>query len=144
MEILGFQVGELNMALDIREVQEILEKKNLVQVPGSPSYIEGVFNLRGNIIPLIDLRKKLGEKYTEEENECSFLVVQVEGGRTVALKVEKIIGTFDVSEMSEKVIHHALKKGLKKVFFKGTCELGNKRFFLIDIEKFLGDTKEDL
>ena len=64
MKILIFSVGEKDYGADIAQVREVIRKRKVTPVPEAASFVEGVISLRGRVIPLISLRKKLGMKYT--------------------------------------------------------------------------------
>ena len=69
IQLVGFIVGEEEFAIPILSIQEIIKPISCTRVPQTPTYILGVFNLRGSVIPLIDLRARFGltpEKHTEE------------------------------------------------------------------------------
>lgn len=69
IQLVGFIVGEEEFAIPILSIQEIIKPISCTRVPQTPSYILGVFNLRGSVIPLIDLRARFGltsQKHTEE------------------------------------------------------------------------------
>ncbi|MGB6979711.1 MAG: chemotaxis protein CheW, partial [Candidatus Acidiferrales bacterium] len=62
LQIVGFRVGRETFGLPISLVREIVRVPEITAVPNAPDYIEGVINLRGRIIPVVDLRKRFGEK----------------------------------------------------------------------------------
>ena len=62
LQIVGFRVGNETFGVPIQSVHEIVRMMEITNVPDAPIYIEGVINLRGKIIPVIDLRKRFGER----------------------------------------------------------------------------------
>ena len=65
IQIVGFRIGRETFGLPIAMVREIVRVPEITSVPNAPDYIEGVINLRGRIIPVVDLRKRFGEKVIE-------------------------------------------------------------------------------
>ena len=74
-----FYLGDELYGLPITAIQEIIRLKRITPVPGADSYIEGVTNLRGRIIPVLDLRRRLGLETREPTPETRIIVIEVEG-----------------------------------------------------------------
>ena len=82
MQLVGFEVGKEIFGVDILMVREIIRSAPITPVPNSPEFVEGVINLRGDIIPVIDLRKRLN-LYTDEMQDNNWiLILEVEGSVT--------------------------------------------------------------
>ncbi len=60
MQIVNFTIGEVNYGVPVEQVREVRDMQTVTPVPGSPAFVEGVTNLRGQIITVMDLRKRLG------------------------------------------------------------------------------------
>lgn len=85
IQVVGFRVGRENFGVPIGFVHEIVRPMDITAVPDSPDYIEGVINLRGKIIPVIDLRKRFGEKEISAGKKNRILVSEIDS---------KIVGLF--------------------------------------------------
>src|SRR5438034_9938631 len=79
LQVVSFHVGEEEFGLDILRVQEIIRVQRLTRVPNSHKFGDGVINLRGRVIPVIDLRKRVGIDGTDEGNETHNVEVDVKG-----------------------------------------------------------------
>ena len=79
VQLVGFIVGDEEYAIPILNIQEIIKPIEYTRVPSVPNYVLGVFNLRGSVIPLIDLRKKFSLKC--RKTECKYEVYRDERGR---------------------------------------------------------------
>src|SRR3989304_3855749 len=90
LQIVTFRVGSENYGLHIRRVQEIIRVIEAVKVPKAPAYVEGVINLRGKIIPIIDLRKRMMKVITCYSDASRIIVVDT-GGRLAGLVVDAVI-----------------------------------------------------
>ena len=78
LHLVGFSVGRETFGVPIASVREIVRVPEITAVPDVPDYIEGVINLRGRIIPVIDLRKRLGEKDIRPSKKNRVLVVELD------------------------------------------------------------------
>ncbi len=76
-QVVSFEIGSEEYAVDILEVQEIIRMVEITPVPKAPYYVEGVINLRGKVIPIIDLRLRFGLSATERTKETRIVVVDV-------------------------------------------------------------------
>src|SRR3989304_7699700 len=90
LQIVTFRVGSEDYGLHIMRVQEIIRVIEAVKVPKAPAYVEGVINLRGKIIPIIDLRKRMRKAITCYSDASRIIVVDT-GGRLAGLVVDAVI-----------------------------------------------------
>ncbi len=79
LQLVTFKLGSEEFAVDILKVQEINKMMNITKIPNAPAFIEGVINLRGKIIPIVDLRKRLGFKDQEYDKSTRIIVVELDG-----------------------------------------------------------------
>ena len=79
LQLVTFNIGNEEFGIDIKTVQEINRMIDITKIPNAPSYVEGVVNLRGKIIPVVSLRKKLGFDEAEWDKSTRIMVVEVEG-----------------------------------------------------------------
>ena len=78
VQLVGFVVGEEEYAIPILNIQEIIKPIEYTRVPSVPDYVLGVFNLRGNVIPLIDLRKRFSLNVTKQSPSTRYIVMKDE------------------------------------------------------------------
>src|ERR1700687_6440135 len=78
LQVVGFRIGDETFGVRISTVREIVRVPEITVVPNAPDYIEGVINLRGRIIPVMDLRKRFGAKDVEPNKRNRILVVEGE------------------------------------------------------------------
>lgn len=90
LQVVTFRVGNEDYGLHIMRVQEIIRVIEAVKVPKAPAYVEGVINLRGKIIPVIDLRKRMMKAITCYSDASRIIVVDT-GGRLAGLVVDAVI-----------------------------------------------------
>ena len=89
MQLVGFTLGEEDFGVDILNVQEINRMTEITKIPSTPEFVKGVINLRGNVIPVIDLRNRLGMLEKEHDKQTRIIVADV-GERTVGLVVDAV------------------------------------------------------
>ena len=88
-QLCTFRIAGEDYALDIMRVREIIHPQPITPVPRAPAFVEGVFRLRGDVIPVIDVRKRFGLPATPATRKSRFLVVNV-AGRRIALIVDEV------------------------------------------------------
>jgi purine-binding chemotaxis protein CheW len=89
VELCAFRVGEEEYVIDIRRIREIVQPLPIVAVPRAPEWMEGVVSLRGEVIPVLDVRRRLGLLPAAPTRRTKLLVVHV-AGRVVALLVDGV------------------------------------------------------
>ena len=89
MQLVSFRLGQEEFGLDILRVQEINRMVNITQVPQSPHYCEGIINLRGKVIPVINLRKKFDMEVLEWNKMTRILVCDVDG-KVIGMIVDSV------------------------------------------------------
>ncbi|HVH87040.1 MAG TPA: chemotaxis protein CheW, partial [Terriglobales bacterium] len=87
LQIVGFRIGKETFGVPINLIHEIVRLPEITAVPDAPEYVEGVINLRGKIISIIDLRKRFGEKRIERTRKNRILVAEIDH-RMVGLIVD--------------------------------------------------------
>ena len=95
LELISFEIGDQEFCIDIRTVREIRGWTAATPLPQAPDYIRGVINLRGSIMPVIDLRARLGLGLTEPSSRHVIVVVQ-ESERCAGLLVDGVQETFTI------------------------------------------------
>ena len=76
VQIVGFMVGDEEFAVPILSIQEIIKPIEYTRVPKTPAYVLGVFNLRGSVLPLVDLRMKFGLSKSQENEDTRYMVIK--------------------------------------------------------------------
>ncbi len=89
-QIVAFRVGEEVFGLEIGNVREVIEYREVTPVPRAPEFVAGIISLRGTILPVVDLRKRIGMEPTEPSPETVILVLEVDG-RRVGLVADRIL-----------------------------------------------------
>ena len=145
-QYLTFSLGGEPFALDVAHVREILEFTNITKVPRTPEFMRGVINLRGSVVPVIDMRLKFGLPDTEKTVDTCIIVVEVsldEGSTVLGALVDSVQEVF---ELEPDLIEPAPKIGIgiSTEFIKGIGKRENKFIMLLDIERTFSPEELDL
>lgn len=137
-QYLTFIMAEEEYGVDILAVQEIRGWESATPVPNSPNYIKGVINLRGTIVPIMDLRQRFGLDVKEYGEETVVVVLKIftsTGSRTMGIIVDAISDVYDVP------IGEAKNKGLgdnqNSNFIKGLVTVNKHMVILLELENLL-------
>ncbi|GAA3539908.1 chemotaxis protein CheW [Zobellella aerophila] len=134
-EFLVFSLGTEEYAIDILKVQEIRSYENVTRIANVPDFIKGVTNLRGVIVPIVDLRIKFSLDSIEYGVQTVVIVVNV-GERVVGIVVD---GVSDVMTLTPEQIKPAPEFGvaLSSNYLSGLGSVGERMLVLVDIDKLL-------
>lgn len=144
VQYLTFKLAEEVFALDVAKVREILEFTSITKVPQTPEFMRGVINLRGSVVPVIDLRLNFGMTCTEQTVNTCIIVVEVSlEGEVIVLGV-LADSVQEVVEMEPEQIEPAPHIGTKlnTEFIKGMGKINNDFVMILDIDKVF--SSEDL
>lgn len=140
---LTFALGSEEYGLEILKVREIIGYMEITAVPQTPSYVKGVINLRGQVIPVVDLRAKFGMETAEVTDETCIIVVEIhQAGRkfSTGIVVDHVQEVLDIEGEN---IEEAPQFGssVNTDFILGIGKVGESVKILLDIDKVLGSTE---
>jgi purine-binding chemotaxis protein CheW len=135
IQIVGFRIGRETFGLPISAVREIVRVPEITAVPNAPEYIEGVVNLRGQIIPVVDLRKRFGAKVVTPHKKNRIVVVESEA-RLIGLIVSSASEVLRIppSEIEEP---HNVFQDDEHNYITGVGKLNGRLVILLDLKKIL-------
>ena len=143
LQLVGFTLGEEDFGVDILSVQEINRVTEITKIPSTPDFVEGVINLRGNVIPVIDLRKRLGMPEREHDKQTRIIVADVED-RTVGLVVDAVSEVIRMdANLVEPPPEIILGAGDKGRYIKGVGKLDDKLLMLLDINSMFSRQEQE-
>lgn len=142
LQLVSFNLGNEEFAVDILKIQEINRMTEITKVPRSPEFVEGVINLRGKVIPVIDLRKRLG--LAEEE--------QSKNTRIVVMNIQRKIVGFIVDSVSEvlRISSNTVEptppmiSGIDSEYIRGVGKLDDRLLILLDVNKVLSSGEVEM
>jgi purine-binding chemotaxis protein CheW len=135
-QIVVFELGDERYGLDIATVYEIIRHQPITAVPQAPAFVEGVINLRGRIIPVVDLRDRFGMA-TGSLTKASRIVVCEAAGTRVGLVVD---GVSEVLMIAAEAIEPTpeVAAGYDAAYLRGIAKLGDRLIILLELDGLFG------
>jgi purine-binding chemotaxis protein CheW len=135
LQVVGFRIGRETFGVPISMVREIVRVPEITSVPNAPDYIEGVINLRGRIIPVVDLRKRFGERQVETSKKNRIVVVEMET-RLIGLVVNSASEVLKIPPSEIEAPHNLFQEG-ELNYITGVGKLKGRLVILLDLNKVL-------
>lgn len=136
-QYLTFKLGEELFGVDVIQIREILEFIKVTKIPLTPDFMCGVINLRGNVVPVIDIKQKFGIGKVERLLNTCIIVLEIESEDEKIYLGALVDSVQEVFELENKDIEAVPKMGtkLKSEIIKGMGKRGDKFIILLDINK---------
>lgn len=141
LQLVTFRIGNEEFAVDILAVQEIIRLLQITRVPRAPEYIVGVINLRGKVIPVIDLRKRFKLPQSDTDDDSRIVVMEFEQ-RIVGFLVD---GVSEVLRIPASTVEPAppVVAGIGSEYIRGVGKLNDRLLILLDLYTLLNSMKID-
>lgn len=133
LEYLVFELAMDRVALPLADVREVLRAVAITRLPGAPATVEGVIDVRGSVIPVIDVRTRVGLPRKRLELEDHLIVVQA-AGRTVALRVDRVHWTVRIDP---RTIESTREVAPDSFFLAGVAGMVDGLVLIHDLQRFL-------
>lgn len=136
-QYLSFKLGKEVFALDISKVREVLDFTSVTKVPQTPEYMRGVINLRGGVVPVVDLKLKFGMEETEKTVNTCIIIVEVDLDSESVVLGALADSVQEVFDLHTEDIEPAPRIGtqLNTEFLKGMGKKNDDFILLLDIDK---------
>ncbi|OPY80763.1 MAG: Chemotaxis protein CheW [Syntrophorhabdus sp. PtaU1.Bin153] len=135
LQLVTFKLGQEEFGVDILKVQEINRMMDITRIPNAPPFIEGVINLRGKIIPIVDLRKRLGFLDGDGASEKTTRIIVIElDGLVLGFIVDSVS---EVLRIPENTIEPApsIVGGIESEYIEGVGKLDNRLLILLELKR---------
>lgn len=140
LQLVCFKIQDEAFGMDILKVQEIIKLVEITKIPDSPEFVEGLINLRGKIIPVIDLRLRLGMNKKEYNNNTRIIVVDV-NSKTTGFIVDEVNEVLRIpAEITEQPPE--LVSAVNSRYIKSIGKLDDRLLILLDFDKVLSRAEE--
>lgn len=136
LQIVMFSLGSEEYAIHILKVHEVVRMKEITRVPNSPSYVEGVINLRGSVIPVVNLRRKFGLAGMENNEYTRIMIMDIQG-IAMGLVVDSVSEVLRIPSSAFKPAP-PMASGISAEFIKGIATLDKRLIILLDMDTLLG------
>lgn len=140
-QFVSFVVAGEEFGVNILTVQEIIRPVDITRVPHAPEFVEGVINLRGRILPVIDLRTRFGFPERAQDDDTRIVVVEI-GNQTVGFMADSVR---EVLRVDVTAIEPApeLAVGIDAGYLRGVAKLDERLLILLDLESLLSDEEAE-
>lgn len=141
-QLVVFDLASEAYGVNIGTVREIIRMQQITHVPEAPQYVDGVINLRGRVIPVIDLRKRFGLAVSEQTEDSRIVVVDSAGediGVIVDAVTEVLRVPGDAIEPASSLITTE-----DSYYMDGIAKIGNRLLILLDLDRVLQTTEREL
>ena len=134
-QLVVFQLDAEFYGVDIARVHEIIRLQTITRVPRAPAFVEGVINLRGKVIPVVDLRKRFGLPTADHTRASRIVVVEI-GDQVVGIVVD---GVSEVLRVSESTIEppSPVVAGIDSEYIHGIAKLADRLVILLDLNRVM-------
>ncbi|MCS7053245.1 MAG: chemotaxis protein CheW [Ignavibacterium sp.] len=141
LQLVSFNIGNEEFGIDILKVEEIIRLISITKIPNAPDFIEGVINLRGKVIPVIDLRTRLKREKKQHDNNTRVIVVEV-NGRTVGFIVDSVREVLRVPKSITEP-PPSIVAGVDSEYITAIGKLEDRLLILLDLEKVLSHKQKE-
>jgi purine-binding chemotaxis protein CheW len=143
LQLVTFKLENEEFGVDILKVQEINRMLTITKIPNAPSFVEGVINLRGKIIPIVDLRKRLGFNSRAYDKSTRIIVVELEG-LILGFIVDSVSEVLRVSESTVEP-PPSIMGGIESDYIEGVGKLDDRLLILLELGKvFANKDRKDM
>ena len=139
--LVTFRLGSGEYAIDIMQAKEIIKMEKITLIPNAPDFVEGVINLRGNIIPIIDLKKRFNLEETEGDKNTGIIIVKIEDV-DMGIIIDSISKVVSISN-SDIQPPPPMLSGIGQKYIKGVGKLEDKLLVVLDLEKLFTTDEEE-
>jgi purine-binding chemotaxis protein CheW len=141
LQLVSFNIGEEEFGVDILKVQEINRMVDVTCVPNTPEYVDGIINLRGKVIPIIDLRRRFGMARKEKDKNSRIIVVEL-NSRVLGFVVDAVS---EVLRIQKSVTEPPppIVAGIKAEYITAIGKLEDRLLILLDLERVLSTEEHE-
>lgn len=139
LELVGFRLEGEEFGVPIRKVREIIRMQEVTRVPHAPDFVEGVVNLRGQIVPIVDLRRRLGMSPKESDRDTRIVIVEFDG-ELVGFVVDSVT---EVLRVPEDRIEPPPDMVAEQDYIEGVGKLEDRLLIILDLCKVLSGEEGD-
>lgn len=140
VQLVVFQLGGETYGVEINHVQEIIRLQPITEIPRTPAFVEGVINLRGRIIPILDMHKRFHLPAAEATNNTRIMVVEL-GELTVGMIVDSVSEVLRLPADSIEPPPPMIS-GIDVAYLKGVGKWNDKLIILLDLDRVLQESEQ--
>jgi purine-binding chemotaxis protein CheW len=137
LQYVTFRLDDETYGINVMQIQEVLRYTEIAPVPGAPDYVLGIINLRGNVVTVVDTRKRFGLSQSDVSDQTRIVVLELEG-QVIGVLVDSVA---EVVYLRSSEIESAPNVGNEESarFIQGVCNKNGELIILIEFEKMLSE-----
>lgn len=137
LQYVTFRLDEETYGINVMQIQEVLRYTDIAPVPGAPDYVLGIINLRGNVVTVIDTRRRFGLSDADVSDHTRIVVLEIDG-QVVGVLVDSVA---EVVYLRQSEIETAPNVGNEESarFIQGVCNKNGELIILVEFEKMLSE-----
>ncbi|NQW17514.1 MAG: chemotaxis protein CheW [Chloroflexi bacterium] len=139
-QLVVFDLSGEAYGISIESVREIIRLQEITQVPRTPEFVEGVINLRGKVIPVVDLRKRFGLQERDRDSDNRIVNVDI-GGHEIGMVVDAVTEVLRISSGSVEPPSNVITTA-DSGYLRGIAKLDNRLIILLDLEQVLSTDEQ--
>jgi purine-binding chemotaxis protein CheW len=140
-QMVVFELATEQYGVDISAIDGIIKMQAITRMPHAPAFLEGITNLRGTVVPVIDLRRRFGLEQREETNETRIIVAML-GEQKVGMVVDAVSQVQHVSDESIEP-PPPMSTTSDSAFIKGIAKIDGQLIILLDLDRVLSDNERE-
>ena len=137
IELLAFRLGKEEYCVMVEQVREVLKMRDITPVPHTPEHVLGVTSIRGRVLPVIDLCKRLGLVPGERDEKSRIVVITVED-EDMGILVDRMTGVVRFPPDAIRPAPDTIEQGAGAEFLRGIARKDDKLYILLDVDKAVG------
>lgn len=137
-----FRLDEEKYGINVMQVQEVLRLTEIAPVPGSPSYVMGIVNLRGNVVTVIDARKRFGLPQKEADDATRIVIVEV-NNQVIGMLVDSVAEVVNIQSSDIETSPNLGEDNESSKYIQGVYSQDEDILILVDVNKMLSESELD-
>jgi purine-binding chemotaxis protein CheW len=141
-QMVVFKLLNEDMAIEVSLVESIIKYQTITKIPHAPGHVIGITNLRGNIVPVIDLKTRLGISQSERDDDTRIIVASVQESK-VGMVVDAVTQVVDIEENQVEATPQ-INSSIDTEYIKGIVKIEESLVLLLDLEKVLFELSNEV
>lgn len=138
LQLVSFRIGQEEYAVNVADVQEIVRLTTITAVPRAPRYVEGVVNLRGRIVPVVDLALRIGLPSQPRTSQSRIVITEIRG-QTVGMRVDAVSEVLRLDPNRIEPPSDLLRRSVSEECFMGVGKYEDRLIILLDLHRVLSN-----
>jgi len=143
IQLVSFNLAQEEYGVDVLKVREIIRMPTITRVPNTPHYVEGVINLRGKVIPIINMRKRFSLNDSEYDKQTRIMVMDV-GGELMGFIVDAVSEVIRISSSEIQPSPAVVSSGIDQECISGVINQAERLLVLLELEKMFSQDERRL